>query len=198
MLQSLMTELDATLTNASGARRLSILQGVTDLLLEHADVFSAEHVAVFDDVISRLIKGTDEAALAELSRTLVPLGNPPLSTVAALAGHDSIAVAGPLLEKSAALTDETLAAIAESASHKHLLLLATRAGLGEQVTDILVERGNAEIAARLAANPGAKLSELGFVKLINRAKTDVALAGTIAARTDIPPELEPFLKLTLV
>ncbi len=66
------------------------------------------------------------------------------------------------------------------------------------MTDILVERGNAEIAARLAANPGAKLSELGFVKLINRAKTDVALAGTIAARTDIPPELEPFLKLTLV
>ena len=198
MLQSLMTELDATLTNASGARRLSILQGVTDLFLEHAAVFSAEQVAVFDDVISRLIKGTDETALAELSRALVPLGNPPLKTVAALAGHDSIAVAGPLLEKSAALTDETLAEIAESRSHRHMLLLAARSELGEQVTDILIERGNADIAAGLAANAGAKLSELGFVKLINRAKTDAALAGTIATRTDIPPELEPFLKLTLV
>src|SRR6476660_8411770 len=149
MLQSLMTELDATLTNASGARRLSILQGVTDLFFEHADIFSAEHVAVFDDVICRLIKGTDEAALADLSRALVSLGNPPLNTVAALAGHDSIAVAGPLLEKSAALTDEVLAAIAENGSHRHMLLLAARTALGEEVTDILVERGNADIAARL-------------------------------------------------
>ena len=79
-----------------------------------------------------------------------------------------------------------------------MLLLAARSELGEQVTDILIERGNADIAAGLAANAGAKLSELGFVKLINRAKTDAALAGTIVTRTDIPPELEPFLKLTLV
>jgi hypothetical protein len=65
------------------------------------------------------------------------------------------------------------------------------------VTDLLIDRGNADIAYKLVANPGARLSELGFVKLINQAKDDSTLAGMIAARADLPPELEPFLQLAL-
>ena len=51
--------------------------------------------------------------------------------------------------------------------------------------------------ARSTDNKGASLSEVGFVKLINRAKSDKALATAIESRTDLPPELQPFLKLTL-
>jgi hypothetical protein len=38
---------------------------------------------------------------------------------------------------------------------------------------------------------------MGFVKLINRAKTDKTLATAIAGRNDLPEELVPFLKLVL-
>jgi len=65
------------------------------------------------------------------------------------------------------------------------------------LTDILVDRGNAEVALKLVANQDARLSERGFVKLIGQAKTDKTLAAAIATRKDMPPELEPFLKLTL-
>jgi hypothetical protein len=37
----------------------------------------------------------------------------------------------------------------------------------------------------------------GAVQFHFLAKTDKALAAAIATRTDLPPELEPFLKLTL-
>ena len=49
----------------------------------------------------------------------------------------------------------------------------------------------------MTANPDAHFSELGFVRLINHAKTDRDLAQALAGRTDIPTELEPFLKLAL-
>jgi uncharacterized protein (DUF2336 family) len=198
MLQSLITELNTTLMSASQAQQLSILRRVTDLFLERADVFSAKHVAVFDNVFGLLIKRADEAALIELSRKLASIENAPLEIVETLSRHDNLAIAGPVLERSNALADEALAGIAETASWRHLQAVAARAQISEKVTDILVDRGSGDIACKLAANPGARLSELGFVKLINQAKTDSTLATMIAARSDLPPELEPFLKLALV
>jgi hypothetical protein len=65
------------------------------------------------------------------------------------------------------------------------------------VTEVLVGRCTVETARKVADNKGASLSEVGFVKLINRAKNDKALAAAIEGRGDMPPELEPFLKLTL-
>jgi hypothetical protein len=49
----------------------------------------------------------------------------------------------------------------------------------------------------LISNHSARISELGFVRLIGQAKTDKTIAAAIAARTDLPAELTPFLKLTL-
>ena len=197
MLQSLITELNTTLMSASETQQLSILRRVTDLFIERADVFSTEHVAVFDNVIGLLIRGANEAALAELSRKLALVENVPMKIADTLACHDSIAIAGPLLEKSNSLREEALAGIAGTASRKHLHAIAARAQIGEKVTDILIDRGIADITSKLVANPGARLSELGFVKLINQAKADNALATMIAERSDLPPELEPFLKLAL-
>ena len=50
---------------------------------------------------------------------------------------------------------------------------------------------------KIVANDGAALSENTFVKLINDCNRDKTLAKQIAARKDIPEELQPFLKLAL-
>jgi uncharacterized protein (DUF2336 family) len=102
-----------------------------------------------------------------------------------------------VLQHSVSLNDDSLAEIAADAPRDRLPLLAARPQISESLTDILVDRGDGEIARKVVGNPGARVSELGFVKLINRAKTDRALADTIAERADLPPELEPFLKLAL-
>jgi uncharacterized protein (DUF2336 family) len=195
--QSLILELDAALSTATNNRQLEILRRVTDLFIIGADSYNEEQVAIFDDVIARLIGNMDQRALRELSARLADVANPPRSVVARLSGSDDIAISGPALEKSEGISDETLLNIATNKSQKHLKAIAGRQALSEVVTDVLVDRGDSEVSRCVSANLGARLSEMGFVKLINRAKKDRGLADAISSRSDLPPELVPFLKLAL-
>lgn len=195
--KSLIAELDVTLSKASGSQHLVMLRRITDLFLDGSERFSGDHVAIFDDVIGRLIEKTERPALMELSARLAPVANAPVNVIARLSCDNDIAVSGPVLEKSNVLTDQALAEIAGTKGQNHLAAIAGRPQISAVVTDILVDRSNSEIAYKVTVNPGACLSELGFVKLINRAKNDKTLAAAIATRADMPPELEPFLRLAL-
>ena len=192
----LIAELDTTLQRASSSQHLTMLRGVTDLFVNGAEAFADEHVAVFDDVISRLIDKADRPALAELSGRLAPIDNAPANVIDRLARHEDIAIAGPILQKCN-VKDQTLVEVAGSKGEKHLAAIAARPQISETVTDVLVGRCTVETARKVTDNKGASLSEVGFVKLINRAKNDKGLATAIESRGDMPPELEPFLKLTL-
>jgi uncharacterized protein (DUF2336 family) len=194
--QVLIAELDSTLQRVSSSQHLAMLRGVTDLFLNGAEAFNDEHIAVFDDVISRLLDKADRPALAELSSRLAAIENAPANVVDRLARHEDIAIAGPVLQKLK-IKDQTLAEVAGTKSEKHLAAIASRPQLSETVTDVLVGRCSAETARKITENNDANLSEVGFVKLINRAKNDKALAAAIESRTDLPPELQPFLDLTL-
>lgn len=195
--QSLMSELDATLSKIPGSRHLVILRRVTDLFLVETANYTDEQIAIFDDVISRLIENMDTRALIELSVRLASGGLVPANVAARLSSYDDIAVSGPALEKSENLSERTLVEIAGKKSQKHLAAIAGRPRISETVTDILVDRGDTAVSRKVSANLGARISEIGFVKLINRAKTDRDLANAIANRGDLPEELIPFLKLTL-
>lgn len=195
--RSLITELNAALGTIPDARHMVILQRVTDLFLVGAATYSDEQIAIFDDVIGRLIENMNEPALLELSGRLVPINKAPPNVLARLSHCDDIAVSGPALEKSDALTDQTLVEIATKKSQKHLFAIAGRQKINEPVTDVLVERGNPDVSRKITANLGARFSEIGFVKLINKAKSDRDLATAISQREDLPAELVPFLKLTL-
>ena len=52
--QSLLSDLDVTLTKASNVRRSDMLRRMTDLLLASAPSFPLEAVAIFDAVMQRL------------------------------------------------------------------------------------------------------------------------------------------------
>lgn len=194
---SLIEELDTTISKAPTARQAQILESVVALLLDESMAFSSEHVALFDDVIRRLTEKADGATLAKLGKRLA-ISNYALPAVfSKLARHEDIAVAGPVLEFAPGLNDEMLAEIATAKSPKHLAAISRRSSIADAVTDILIERGNPEMALKLAGNPNARLSEMAFVKLIKRAKGDRPLANAIAARNDLPEELMPFLNLAL-
>lgn len=195
--QSLIAELDATLRRTSVSRQLEMLRNVTNLFLVSAKYLSGDQTAVFDDVMGRLIEKTETHALVELSEKLAPLNNAPMNVIGRLSSNDDISVSGPILEKSRLLNDQMLAEIAGTKRQNLLVAIAGRPQVSEIVTDVLVERGNSEVAHKVVANTGASISELGFVKLIGHAKNDKTLAAAIADRKDLPPELIPFLKLAL-
>lgn len=185
---SLLPELEEVVQHGSAEKRAETLRRITGLFLDGAPGFSPRHVALFDDVIGCLIEQIEVKALAELARRIAPVANAPAGVVRTLAHNDDIAVAEPILRR-ARLEEGDLLRIAETKSQAHLLALSARKGVGETLSDILVARGNREVSRALATNNDARLSELGFSTLINRAQQDDVLAEKVAQRTDIPPRL---------
>src|SRR6185312_6692348 len=143
---------------------------------------------LFDDVIGCLIEEIEARTLAELSRRIAPVANAPSGVVRTLAKSDDIAIAGPLL-KQGKLEEPDLRFIAETKSQAHLLAMSKRRELGEAVSDILVQRGNLDVARSVATNHGAQLSEDAFTTLVQRAEQDGVLAEKVGLRADIPPRL---------
>jgi uncharacterized protein (DUF2336 family) len=180
--------LEDVVLHGSAEKRAETLRRITTLFLNGAPSFNAEHIALFDDVIGCLVVEIEAKALAELARRIAPVPNAPAGVVSALAKNDDIDVAGPVL-KQARLADPDLMYIAETKSQAHLLALSTRLGISEALSDILVERGDQEVARSIANNRHAQLSDNAFGKLVKRAEQDGVLAEKVGMRTDIPPRL---------
>lgn len=185
---SLLPELEHVVQHGTAEKRAETLRRITTLFLDGAKIFNPEHVALFDDVMGYLIEEIEAKALAELARRIAPVANAPAGVVSTLARNDDIEVARPLLE-GAPLSDPDLQYIAETKSQAHLLALSSRQGITETLSDILVERGDREVAHSIATNQGARLSENAFTTLVKRAEQDGVLAEKVGLRTDIPPRL---------
>jgi uncharacterized protein (DUF2336 family) len=196
-VQSLIPELDVALNSASRLKCESMLRQVTDLFLRAAPSYSSDQLALFDLVIGNLIQKVDNKALLELSKRLGSIDNAPAEAIKRLAFNDDLTIAGPLLEKSNKLDDQALVEIATDRSQGHLLAIAGRTPVNEPVTNVLVARGNSAVMHKSFGNLHAHFSAQGFVRALNQAKTDKLLAELIAARKDLPAELQPFLQLAM-
>jgi len=185
---SLLPELEEVVQHGSAEKRAETLRRITSLFLDGAPSFNDEHVTLFDDVIGRLIEEIEVKALAELARRLAPVPNAPGGVVVTLAKNDDIAVAGPVLKQSR-LPGPDLKYIAETKSQAHLLALSSRLAISETLSDVLVQRGDGEVARSVATNQQARLSENAFTTLVKRAERDGVLAEKVGLRTDIPPRL---------
>jgi uncharacterized protein (DUF2336 family) len=195
--QPLVAELHEALDRTPSAKYPTILARLTDLFVDRAASYSGDHVEVFDDIMGRLIEKADHSTLIDVSVRLAPIGNAPAGVIGRLSQDNDLAVAGPILEKSSAISDATLVEVATTKGPRHLAAIANRAEIGEPVADALVERGIPDLTLKLVRNEHVRLSEMAFVKLVNRAKGDKSLAAGLAERKDLPAELQPFLDLAL-
>jgi len=195
---SIIDEVESAIRTGSPAKGLETARRVTDLFLSSAGSFDDEQIALFDDVLERLI-GTIElraiadigarVALAEISAQLAPIAQAPPSVIRRLANNDEIRIAGPVLQESARLDDGELVKIASSKGEPHLLAVAGRWWLKEIVTDALLARRYPSVSKRLAANPGARVSGNGFAIIVGQAESDSELAVSVGVRVDLPSDL---------
>jgi uncharacterized protein (DUF2336 family) len=195
---SIIDEVESAIRTGSAEKGLETARRVTDLFLSSAGSFDDEQIALFDDVLVRLI-GTIElraiadmgarVALAEISAQLAPIAQAPPSVIRRLANNDEIRIAGPVLQESARLDDGELVKIASSKGEPHLLAVAGRWWLKEIVTDALLARHYPSVSKRLAANPGARVSGSGFAIIVGQAESDPELAVSVGVRVDLPSDL---------
>jgi uncharacterized protein (DUF2336 family) len=183
---TLIPELEDVVQRGSRAKRREILQRTTALFLDGAGRYNDAHIDLFDDVFSLLIEEIESKARAELSRHLAPLSNAPVNVLRTLANDDDITVAEPVLKLSPRLAEIDLVDIASTKGQDHLRAISGRRALGEAVTDVLVRRGDREVARSVAENRGARISQKSFSNLVKRAQNDGVLAETVASRPDIP------------
>jgi uncharacterized protein (DUF2336 family) len=152
--------------------------------------FAAPHrtpteLSLFDDIMDTVLAEVEPLARRELAERIADLDDVPYRTLRRLA-RDAIDVAKPVLMRSPALADEDLVPIAREEGQEHLLAIARRLTVSEVVTDILVERGDDEVAVVVTANEGARFSDAGFEWLAARATACETILNRLVMRRDLP------------
>ncbi len=184
--KGLLDELEYVLARQDIGRRADSLRRITDLFVAASNRYSDEQIALFDDVMGRLVAEIDTSARATFGQRLADNPDAPPNVIRALALDDEIEVAEPVLLRSYRLGDATLVESAKTKSQSHLLAISRRQNLAEAVTDVLVQRGNSEVALSTAQNVSARFSDFGYATLIERSKEDDGLALSVWSRPEIP------------
>jgi uncharacterized protein (DUF2336 family) len=187
--RAVLADVRKAIATGSITDRGGLTRHVTDLFLVNAAGLADDEIALFDDVLTALVREIDTAARALLALRLAPVANAPARLMSTLARDDEPDVACPVLAQSARLDDPTLTTVARLKSHEHLFAISQRQSLSAAVTDVLVERGDAQVLLNVAGNAGARFSLRGFERLVERAEGDDALAERVGRRKDIPPRL---------
>jgi len=190
---SLIADLELALEQDDSAHRAEMLSRITDLFFSGNGRYSADQMHLFDEVIGKLVCAIEPVARAKLAARLAPEPNAPAGVIRMLAFDDNIEVAKPVLRDSECLEEADLVANANSKSQRHLAAIAERQNLSEAVTDVLVTRGNQEIACTVSKNPSARISYAGFRTLLRRSTDDDKLALLLGTRGDLPRQ--HFLRL---
>jgi uncharacterized protein (DUF2336 family) len=190
---SLIDDLERALANNDDAHRAEMLSRVTDLFFAGDGRYSVDQIHLFEEVIARLAAAIEPMARAKLAERLAPAANAPPGVVRLLAFDDDIEVARPLLRASECLKESDLVDNANSKSQQHLLAISERKNLSEAVTDVLVTRGDQQVAYSVSRNASARISHSGFRMLLKRSIGDDKLAMLVGTRADLPRQ--HFLRL---
>jgi len=188
-----LDDLQTALKSRNSRQRQAAIKRIADYFVLGARQFSDAQIALFDDVFLALMSEIEAKTLARLAGQLAPMPKAPPRTLRSLAFNDDIEIAAPVLAMSPRLSPEDLVANAETKSQAHLLAISQRPDLCEAVTDVLVDRGDRRVVRAVVRNAGARFSDDGFDRLIDRARDDDTLAHAVGTRRDIPRD--QFLRL---
>ena len=181
---SFLRDLDEAVSRGTPESRKRALWHTTDLMI--AGSYSDDEIWTFGEVIGRLADEIEVAARSHLAERLASFDRAPVNIIHKLAFDDEIEVAGPVLRESERLEPYALVANVCLKGQTHMLAISERKSIEESVTDVLVTRGNQEVVNSVARNNGARLSDFGFLHMIQRAEGDSILAEQLGLRKDIP------------
>jgi len=181
---SFLRDLDEAVSRGTPESRKRALWHTTDLMI--AGSYSDDEIWTFGEVIGRLADEIEVAARSHLAQRLASFDRAPVNIIHKLAFDDEIEVAGPVLRESERLEPYALVANVCLKGQTHMLAISERKSIEESVTDVLVTRGNQEVVNSVARNNGARLSDFGFLHMIQRAEGDSILAEQLGLRKDIP------------
>jgi hypothetical protein len=182
----MLDELARLSSDATSEGRRRLLNAVTDLFLHDTEP-SEEAQEHFSDIATRSLDKLGTPDRKDYAERVAAEPGLPRKVATTLASDPEADVAKLVLKLSPVLTDADLAAIAVTHSQAHLVAIAERATLSENVTDILVDRGDRQVLRTVSGNEGAAFSQSGFDKLVQRGGDDAAVRRNLQTRRDSLP-----------
>ena len=177
----------AQLANLDGAgdstARREVLRQVTEALAAPGETDIAE----FDETLAAAAADYSKQVRAEIAQIVA--GASGLKRVAENFAFDDIEVAGPILRRSSALSEETLLRVVENKSQQHLLAVTKRQHLSQTLSGALVDNGDDDVVGSLLENERAQIGDVTYERIAERAEGSTLLQGPLVHRQSVPPEL---------
>jgi uncharacterized protein (DUF2336 family) len=129
-----------------------------------------------------------DSVLAELSEVFADAPDAPVGLMRDLANH-SFEVAGPVLQRSRVLDDQTLLQIVNYQSQQHIQAVAQREAVSETLSDAIVKFGDDNALNALIRNDGARISRTSMEAAVDRARRNTFLHEGVVRRSDLPLDL---------
>jgi uncharacterized protein (DUF2336 family) len=184
---SMHQDLTKIAAERSPEKRLELLHKVTDLYFEGFGNHSASESYLFNDIMEKIVELFSNDLKRKVSASLAVLPDFPTTIVKTFAQDEDIEIARPVLRNALSLTDEDLVLLAERGSQAHLNAIAGRSTIPEKVTDVLIDRGDRNVVHTVTANHGARFSNQGLERLVDKATDDVDLRELLVERPDLSP-----------
>lgn len=169
---------------SNGSRCGELARHVATLFAFTSDRCSDEQVDIYDGVLLRLVGMVELEVRQFVAQKMAGLRRGPEETLRKLA-DDEIDVAEPILRQSTVLRDADLVQIAASNSDGHRLAIAKREVLSQEVTDVLIRRGDLKVKRQVAGNSGASFSDAAMLRLIGDAASDATMQMSLSERGDL-------------
>jgi uncharacterized protein (DUF2336 family) len=171
-----------------GATREEIYLAVASLYRIQGHYLSERERGLMQEILRRLAGNVEMAIRIALAERLADDPSVPHDLILMLA-DDHIEVARPVILRSPLLTEaDALRMIAQYGAEHHEAV-ASRAHIGEPVTDELVRSGAEPVLTALLRNATAKISAAAFETLVEKSRTIAALQDPLVHRADLPPLL---------
>ncbi|MGD9979880.1 MAG: DUF2336 domain-containing protein [Hyphomonadaceae bacterium] len=178
---------DLARTTDSDQRR-ELLREVTDLFFETSGSRNTRETALFDDVLQLVAAEMQDSVLAELSELFADANDAPIGLMRDLANH-SFEIAGPVLQRSRVLDEQTLLQIVNYQSQQHIKAVAQREDVSETVSEAIVKFGDDHALDALIRNDGARISRGCMEAAVDRARRNTLLHEGVVGRSDLPLDL---------
>jgi len=173
----------------SSERRRDLMREVTDLFLEDPEGYSPTENSQFGEILAQVAKDVETVIRAELADKLADVPSAPGNLMKDLANDDAMEVANPVLQRSESLSEDDLLDIVKSKGHDHAMAVSRREDVSENLSDALVETGNADVLVSLVENKSAQISRTTMEKVVDRSESIPALQSPLLERSDLPPEM---------
>jgi hypothetical protein len=163
-----------------------VARSLLDVMSAPSGTSQPQERALAADTLLRLVPRLPLKNLIGLVERVSLMEMPPQLLVRRLIRDPRSEIAGPLLERASAISDQDLMAVIASGDASKQRLIARRRTISPALADAVINAGDAGAILTLVRNPGATFSIESFHRLGELAAGMPALQAPLATRLDTP------------